>query len=157
MRRFLLNLGLAIVWMGLTGSVSEWNFLAGLIVGAMIISVYSGAAGEPSYLGRGVRLLTSIGQFLRMMVHSNMQVAWEVLTPRMHQHPRIIRYSVDGMTDAHRTALASAITLTPGTLVVDVSPDDKWLYVHCMYAKDRDDAVRELDAVAKVVDKGLFV
>lgn len=156
MRRFLLNLGLAIVWMGLTGSVSEWNFLAGLVVGALIISVYSGAAGEESYLGRGWRLLTCFAKFARMIVHSNMQVAWEVLTPKMHQKPRILRYSVEGMTDAHRTALASAITLTPGTLVIDVSPDDKWLYVHCMYAEDRDEAIRGLDEVARVVEKGLF-
>ncbi len=156
MRRFLLNLGLAIVWMGLTGSVSEWNFLAGLVVGALIIGVYSGAAGETSYLGRGWRLLSSFGRFIRMMVQSNLQVAWEVLTPKMHQKPRIIRYSVDGFTDAHRTALASAITLTPGTLVIDVSPDDKWLYIHCMYAENRDDAVRDIDDVARVVEQGLF-
>lgn len=157
MRRFLLNLGLAIVWMGLTGSVSEWNFLAGLVVGALIISVYSGAAGEASYLGRGWRLLTHFAHFIRMIVHSNVQVAWEVLTPRMHQKPRIIRYPVEGMSDAHRTALASAITLTPGTLVIDVSPDDKWLYIHCMYAEDRDQAVKDIDDVARVVDEGLFV
>lgn len=156
MRRFLMNLGLAIVWMGLTGSVTEWNFLAGLIVGALIISVYSGAAGEISYLGRGWRLLSSLGQFIRMIVQSNMRVAWEVLTPKMHQKPRIIRYPVEGLSDAHRTAIASAVTLTPGTLVVDVSPDNKWLYIHCLYAEDREQAIQGIDEVIKVVEEGLF-
>lgn len=156
MRRFMLNLGLAVAWMALTGSVSEWNFLAGMAVGAVIITVYSGATGEPSYLGRGLALLACLYRFLRAIVVSNFQVAFEVLTPKMHQSPRIIRYPVDGLSDAHRTAVASAITLTPGTLIVDVSPDNKWLYIHCMYAEDRDEAVRGLDEVARLVEKGMF-
>ncbi len=156
MQRFMLNLGLAVAWMALTGSVSEWNFLAGMAVGAVIITVYSGATGEPSYLGRGMKLLGCLYQFLRAEVKSNFTVAYEILTPTMHQTPRIIRYSVDGLNDAHRVALASAITLTPGTLIVDVSPDNKWLYIHCMYAADRDEAVRGLDEIARLVQKGMF-
>lgn len=156
MHRFMLNLGLAIVWMALTASVTEWNFLAGFFVGAMIISVYSRALGDTPYLGRGAQLMQRLGQYLMMMIHSNFQVAWEVLTPKNHQTPRIIRYPVGQLSDAHRTVLASAITLTPGTLVIDVSPDNAWLYVHCMYAEDRDKAVEELDKVAKVVEQGLF-
>lgn len=156
MRRFMLNLTLAIVWMGLTTSVSEWNFLAGLVVGALIISVYSRAAGETPYLGRGWQMLKNIYRFVRLMIRSNFLVAWEVLTPKMHQTPRILRYSVAGLSDAHRLVLSNAITLTPGTLVVDVSPDDEHLYVHCMYAKDRDQAIKELDEVAALVQEGLF-
>ncbi len=156
MHRFMLNLGLAIVWMALTASVTEWNFLAGFFVGAMIISVYSRAVGDTPYLGRGALLMRCLGKYFMMMFHANFQVAWEVLTPKMHQTPRIIRYPVGDLSDAHRTALASAITLTPGTLVIDVSPGDSWLYVHCMYAKDRDMAIRELDEVAALVEQGLF-
>lgn len=156
MRRFMLNLGLAFVWMALTASVTEWNFLAGMVVGAAIISVYSSALGEPSYLGRGALLLARLAEFLRAIVNANFLIAWEVLTPKMHQTPRILRYPADGLSDAHRTALASAITLTPGTLVIDTSPDNKWLYVHCMYAKDRDQAIRELDDIARMVREGLF-
>lgn len=152
----MLNLVLAIVWMGLTGSVSEWNFLAGLVVGMLIISVYSRAVGETPYIGRGARLMARLFTFLRLMIESNIQIAWEVLTPRMHQTPRILRYSVAGLSDAHRTALASAITLTPGTLVIDVSPDDQWLFIHCMYAEDRDAAIRGIDKVAITVREGLF-
>ncbi|RMH24296.1 MAG: Na+/H+ antiporter subunit E [Planctomycetota bacterium] len=156
MRRFMLNLALAIVWMALTASVSEWNFVAGLVIGAAIISVYSGAVGDPPYLGQGLRLLHRLAGFMREIVHSNLKIAWEVLTPAMHQTPRIIRYPAAGLTDAHRTALASAITLTPGTLVIDTSPDGDWLYVHCMYARDRDEAVSGLDEIARLVREGLF-
>jgi len=156
MRRFMLNLGLAIVWMGLTTNVSEWNFLAGLVVGALIISVYSGAAGETPYLGRGWQLLRNFFKFIHVLINSNFLIAWEILTPKMHQTPRILRYSVAGFSDAHRLALSSAITLTPGTLVIDVSPDDEFLYVHCMYAQDRDQAIKELDEVAELVQEGIF-
>lgn len=156
MRRFLLNLSLAIVWMGLTGTVSEWNFLGGLAVGALIISVYSRVSGDTPYLGRGWNLVTAFVEFFVLLIKSNLKVCWEVLTPEMHQRPRIVRYPVEGFSDAHRTALASAIILTPGTLVIDTSPDNNYLYVHCMYAQDRDQAIADLDEVARVVSKGLF-
>jgi len=154
--RFLFNLALGLVWCALTGSITEWNFIAGTLVGAVIISVYAGATGGRPYIGRGWRLLRCLLHFSRLLVQSNLIVAWEVLTPRMHLKPRIIRYAVDDMSDAHRTALASAITLTPGTLSVDLSPDGRWLYIHCMYGRDRERTVRDLDDLAATVRRALF-
>jgi len=156
MTRFLLNLALALVWCALTGLLTTWNFLAGALVGAAIISVYSRAIGAAPYLGRAWTLLQCLLHFLRLMIRANLQVAWEVLTPQMHMQPRIIRYPVEGLTETHRTALASAITLTPGTLSVEVSPDGRWLYIHCMYGRDREATVRDLDDLAATVRKGLF-
>ena len=154
--RFLANIALAIVWCLLTGSVDEWNFLGGMFVGALVITAYSHATGSGRYLGRAVELARFLGYFVVILVRSNLQIAWEVLTPRMHQSPRIIRSPVDGLTTGQLTALASAITLTPGTLVVDVSPDGRWFYIHCMYARDRDAAVAELDELSRRMREQVF-
>lgn len=154
--RFLANIALAVVWCALTGSVDEWNFLGGMFVGALVITAYNHATGARPYFRRGVGLLHFFVYFLVILVRSNLQIAWEVLTPSMHQSPRIIRYPVHGLTTGQLTALASAITLTPGTLAVDVSPDNEWLYIHCMYAKDRETAVAQLDELAKMMREKVF-
>ena len=156
MKNVMMNLLLAVVWCALTGSFSEWNFVAGLLVGAFVVELYTRALRSDAYLGRGVRLLTFSLYFLRILIVANLQVLWECLTPGMSMTPRIIRYPVGGLSDVELTTLANAITLTPGTLVIDISPDSRWLYIHCMYAKDRQKALRELDELAIRVRKGIF-
>ena len=54
------------------------------------------------------------------------------------------------------TTLANCITLTPGTLVIDVSDDGCWLYVHCMYAKDPAKSIAELDELANRLKREVF-
>ena len=156
MKAFLFNIALALTWCLLTGGFSEWNFIAGMLVGAGVVEAYLRALRSRSYLGKLLRLIAFAGYFLRILVHANMQVAWEVLTPRLHMKPRILRYPVGGLSDVERTTLANCITLTPGTLVIDESPDKQWLYVHCMYAEDKDEALRSLDELALRLRKGVF-
>ena len=155
MIRFLLNIILAVVWCALS-TFNGWNFLGGFIVGAVVVSVYSRATSGEPYISNALRLCWFLGYFSKLLIVTNMQVAWEVLTPKMHQKPRIIRYPVAGMSDVERTTLANAITLTPGTLVLDISPDERWLYVHCMYAQDRDAAVEEIDELWNGLRRGVF-
>ena len=155
MIRFLLNIVLAVVWCALS-SFDGWNFLGGFLVGAVVVSVFSRATSGEKYITNAWKLAWFMGYFCRLLVQTNLQVAWEVLTPRMHQKPRIIRYPIAGMSDIERTTLANAITLTPGTLVVDISPDERWLYIHCMYAQDRDSAVHEIDELWNKMRRGVF-
>jgi len=156
MKSFLFNVGLALVWISLTGSFSEWNFIAGMLVGAAVVEGYTRARRSAPYLGKMVRLIGFAMYFLRILVQANMQVAWEVVTPKHTMQPRILRYPVAGLSDVERVTLANAITLTPGTLVIDVSPDNEWLYIHAMYAKDEDAALRSIDELALRLRKGVF-
>jgi len=156
MRNAMLNLVLAVAWCALTGSFSEWNFVAGVLVGALVVEIYTRALRKDAYLGRGFRLLGFSLYFLKILIVANLQVLWECITPGMSMTPRIVRYPVGGLSDAELITLANAITLTPGTLVIDISPDNQWLYVHCMYAKDRQQALRALDELALRIRKGVF-
>jgi multicomponent Na+:H+ antiporter subunit E len=70
--------------------------------------------------------------FLRELVTSSLRVAWYVLQPTLHVHPGIIAYPLDVKTDREITALANLISLTPGTLSLDVSEDRSTLYIHAM-------------------------
>ena len=70
--------------------------------------------------------------FTRELILSALRVAWLAVQPRLRIRPAIIAYPLTVTTDAQITLLANLITLTPGTLSVDVSDDRKTLYVHAI-------------------------
>jgi multicomponent Na+:H+ antiporter subunit E len=79
-----------------------------------------------------MKWLSLVLLFVRELIVSALKVAWLVLQPRLKIRPAIIAYPLTLTTDAQITLLANMITLTPGTLSVDVSEDRKTLYVHAI-------------------------
>ena len=80
--------------------------------------------------------------FLYELVMSAIRVAILVLSPRMKLNPGIFSYQLKVDRDFEITLLANMITLTPGTLSVDVSEDKKFLYVHAIDCSDMDETRR---------------
>ena len=144
-KMLLLNLFLALVYVALVGQFSEMNFLIGFGLGYLVVTLYCRATGVPSYPHKYFRLFRFMIYFLRILTIANLQVAWEIITPGYHMSPRIIRYPVHDLTPVQITTLANAISLTPGTLTVDVDDDGTYLYVHAMYGADREKTVASLD------------
>jgi multicomponent Na+:H+ antiporter subunit E len=70
--------------------------------------------------------------FVRELIVSALKVAWLAVQPRLRIRPAIIAYPLTVTTDAQITLLANMITLTPGSLSVDVSEDRKTLYIHAI-------------------------
>ena len=146
---FLLNVLLAVVWVLMLGAADLYTFAAGFGIGYVLLGLFArpdvrgGAHG--GYATKGRELLSFTGYFIYILVKANWQVAREVLRSDPQRQARIIRYDVAGLNDVQTTTLANAITLTPGTLVIDISPDGHWLYVHCLFAPDRAGVTAELD------------
>lgn len=67
---------------------------------------------------------------------ANLRVAHDVLTPRHRMKPGIIAIPLDAKSDLEIISLANLITMTPGTLSLDVSTDRRVLYIHAMYIDD---------------------
>ncbi len=151
-----LNIALAIGWVFLAGNFTPVSFLAGLVFGFLITSIYASARGTRGYGLRLWRLVRFGLYFLKILIKANWQIAYEAATPKLHMTPRILRYPVAEMSDAEKTTLSNAITLTPGTLVVDIADNGEYIYVHCMYAADRDSAIRELKELATNLHQGVF-
>ena len=76
--------------------------------------------------------------YLKELVAASLRVAYEVLTPKDHMKPAVVAIPLDAETDLEITLLANFITLTPGTLSIDVSKDRKTLYVHEVYVEAGD-------------------
>ena len=82
--------------------------------------------------------------FLRELVVSNLRVAYDVLTPTDYMRPGVIAVPLDAHTDGEITLLANLISLTPGSLSLDVSTDRRVLYVHMMYLDDPEQAREQI-------------
>lgn len=74
--------------------------------------------------------------FLYELVISSFRVAREVVTLRIYSKPGIIAVPLDVRSDLGITLLANLISLTPGSLSLEVSPDRRFLYVHIMFMDD---------------------
>ncbi len=127
-----LVLWLTAVWVGLWGSVSVANVLGGLVVAAVVVLLLPlpPVPGRP--LVRPVWLLRFVGHFAVDLVRSSWQVARLVLRPRLDLRQAVLAVPVSGASDGLLTLLADAISLTPGTLTLEVDRPRATLYVHVL-------------------------
>jgi multicomponent Na+:H+ antiporter subunit E len=148
--RHVLTIGLLVLaWCALWGSVSIANVLSGTLV-AVSATLFAGIDRHPS----GVRILALL-QFLWLvlvdLVVSTAQVAWEILTPTDYTDEAIIAVETSLEARSHLLMLVVAITVTPGTAVVDMDGDTGRLYLHLLHAErapDIDAHVRRLAELA---------
>jgi multicomponent Na+:H+ antiporter subunit E len=129
---------LAVVWATVTGSFSFPNFILGFVLGAVALYLIRDQVGSLGYFRRARRLLSLAFLFLTELVRSAWRVAVLVMSPRMDLKPGIFAYPLRVNRDFEITILANLITLTPGTLSVDVSDDRRVLYVHAIDCSNPD-------------------
>jgi multicomponent Na+:H+ antiporter subunit E len=137
------SIALAFAWAAITGIATLWNLMAGFAVSWLVVTWLRRGPGA-SPLTRVWRLLGLCGYFLMELVIANVRIAYDIVTPRHHMKPAVIGIPLEARTDAEITLLANLISLTPGTLSLDVSADRKTLYVHTMYLDDRDELVNRI-------------
>ncbi len=139
--QFLLNILLAVIWVFLTGTINATNFVFGFILTYLVLWLISSNEEKRKYFVIIPRLISFFFYFLYELIKANLQVAADVITPKFYMEPGIIRYPLDAKTDLEITLLANVITLTPGTLSLDVSDDRKVLYIHAMYVHDKQEFI----------------
>lgn len=144
MTLYLNHLLLAFAWAAVTGSFSLANLLFGLILATAALYVIREQAGSLGYIRRARRVVSLAMLFIYELVLSAWRVAVLVMTPQMRLEPGIIAYPLTVQRDFEITLLANLITLTPGTLSVDVAEDKSTLYVHCIDCSDPDQTRRDI-------------
>ena len=144
MRLFQINLLLAGGWCALFGTFDLGTFVRGFLLAFAALSLSSPVHGQTAYFRR-VLLAARLGAyFLYELTVSSLQVAGDVITPGQRSRPAIVAVPLDIDDPLQITVLANLISLTPGTLSLDVSPDGKTLYVHDMFVDDPDETRREI-------------
>lgn len=141
---FALNIILSVIWAALSGQFTPENVISGFVLGYVLLWLLRGALGAGPYVNKVPQVIGFIGFFLVALVQANVRVAWEVLTPGHTMRPAIVAIPLDLRSPLQITLLAQMITLTPGTLSLDVSSDRRVLYVHSMYVDDIDEFRAEI-------------
>jgi multicomponent Na+:H+ antiporter subunit E len=121
-----------ILWLLLTFNGSMWG--ADELVAGAIMAIVAGYISRRFFTrGNWAYVIPYLPRFFFEMAKANFDVAYRVLTGRIR--PGIVRISPGLVTDVAVTVLANSITLTPGTLTVDVD-DERNLYVHWINVRD---------------------
>lgn len=140
--RFLSNILLTFIWVALTGSFEFLNFLFGFVLGFLILWVITKGDSEAKYFKLLPKMIAFVFFFIYELILANLQVAYDVITPKFYMKPGIVSVPLDAKSDIEITLLANLISLTPGTLSLDVSDDKKVLYVHAMYVSDKEKFIK---------------
>lgn len=141
---FFLNLGLAFVWCLLQNEISLQQFIIGYVIGAGIMLFFLRVFHDEIYfrkVGAGCYLLFF---FLKELLVANWAVTKLVLSLRRQMRTGIIAYPLELQNDILITLLANMITLTPGTLSVEVSPDRRFLFIHILDIADAEEEKRKI-------------
>lgn len=147
MPAIVMNVVLALMWVLLTENVTRETFLgsfaAGNIVAAVVQWMFRRIKGpETEFFRHALRpgklgtLLKLIYNFLYELILSNIQVAMVVIQPKLRVQSALIRLPTELQNDLSITILANLITMTPGTITMDVADDRKSLVVHCLNVAD---------------------
>ncbi|MCE4050971.1 Na+/H+ antiporter subunit E [Bacillus sp. Au-Bac7] len=151
--QLLLNVLLGFMWMVMTVSFEPVAFLKGYLFGLLILYIFRNFFSSRFYLFRILAVLNLTYIFIRELISSNIAVVKTVLKPKLDMKPGIFAYPTILEKNWEITILANLITLTPGTLVIEVSPDNKILYVHAL---DINDAQESIDSIKNTFEKAIL-
>lgn len=141
-----------LVWTALWGDWSAANALAGLAIGSVLLWLAPPRHERAPSRVHLPSLAWLVVRFVGDLVASSAEVAWEVVTPGSRINAGVIAAPLRTRSPLLVTLIGNMITLTPGTLTLEVLRDDDGaltLYVHVLHLKGIDDArenVRRLEA-----------
>lgn len=153
--RPLLVLWLVVVWVALWGDLTVANFAGGAVV-ALVLTLAlpaSGDRGRSTSEGAEIHPLAAIrfaGWFAWKLIEANVVVGWEVLTPRNRINEGVVAVPLHDCSDSLTTLVASCVSLTPGTLVIDVDRSPLVLYVHVLHLHEIEEVRAEVQTLERL-------
>jgi multicomponent Na+:H+ antiporter subunit E len=131
-----------ICWFGLTDIKNIQELIVGIIV-SLIVSLIAGHMLVTSVKSKNIflRVISFFGylvKFIWELIKANVHVAYIVLHPQMPIKPGIVKIKSELQNDSALTILTNSITLTPGTLTIDINKSKGDLYVHWIDTKTTD-------------------
>ena len=139
-----------LVWLALTDIKKPLEVAAAIVFG-IIVSLVAGhflitTEKTKSFFPRFYAAILYFFKFLWEMIKANIHVAYLVTHPRMPIKPGIVKIKTQLTKESGLTILANSITLTPGTLTIDINKDKQELYIHWIDVKtmDTEEATKEI-------------
>jgi multicomponent K+:H+ antiporter subunit E len=131
-------------WLALSQSLHPAHWVLGAIIGLVLAPALAALTPRVTTLRRAGLALRLFGVFLADIVVANLDVARRILGPESAIHPRFVWVPLAIRNPQGIAVFASMITMTPGTLSVDLSPDRRWLLVHAFNVDDEAALIAEV-------------
>lgn len=142
---------LFLVWIGLTNSLAIQELAVGVVVALVIARFFT--PNQPFDLKvLLVKYIKFLPLFFKNLVQSNIEVAKIVLNPQLPINTGIVKLKTHLISDYDKLLLANAITLTPGTITLELDGDD--LYVHVLDLKSDNREVLQ-EEIVNALERGL--
>lgn len=138
MNLLVVTIVLALIWGVVTNSFSPSNLIFGFVLAYLCLWLVRERFDQHDFY-RPFRILRLAALFVYELALSGYRVARDTLSPRMEFRPAIVAFPLELQSPLGIMLLANLITLTPGTLSVDVSTDRSTLYIHAMDVDDADE------------------
>lgn len=149
---------LTLLWLVLWGDFTMANTVSGLSAAVLITSIFPGTPGDPPrHTVRPHLLVAFLLYFHWKLLEANFVLAREVLTPTDHSSPGIIAIPVQQSSQLVITLIANAITLTPGTVTLEVTTDPAVLYVHVLHLRDPERVRRDVRRLERLALRAMGV
>lgn len=131
-------------WLLLSGSTSVANLVFATLLALLLPWLIGGLWPEGLRIRRPLRALRLLTTLLGDILVANLQVAARILGPQSRLRPRFVWLPLELRNPYAISALASLITLTPGTLAADLTADRRWLLLHVLDVDDEAALVAQL-------------
>lgn len=142
--QILLNLFIALLWMSLHNSWHLSTLIVGYLVGLLLIFALRRFNHQQFYFRRVLAIVRLLLLFFKELVLSSFFVLKEILRPTARIKPGIIAVPTHLRSDWELTVFSMLITLTPGTLTLEISEKRDILFIHTMDIADTELVVKQI-------------
>ena len=132
------------VWLLMNNSISPGHIVLAVFFAISIPLLVNSMRDEQPKIRKPWLALRYFLMVLKDILVANIQVAALVLGPIKRLQPGFVAIPLDLNSDVGITVLASTVSLTPGTVSVEVSEDKRWLYVHALHLDNEQDLIDEV-------------
>ena len=147
---------LTVLWAALWRSTTPATLLSGVVLGSLLSwSMRRADDHRERHRVRPLALLRYLGHMAVALVRSNAAVAWEILTPTDHTRPGILEVRLPRSSELVLTVIANSVSLTPGTLTLQVDPETSTLTLHALHLRDVDAARADVLELHRLVSAAL--
>jgi len=136
LRQLPLLVGLVVLWMFLWNQVTVLAAVTGVVVALLVTRVFPLPPVELSGRFDPWRAVVFLVVFVRDLVTASVQVSWQAVRPRGVRHNAIVAVQLHTRSDFIMTLVSEAVSLVPGSLIVEADRERSILYLHALSIDD---------------------
>ncbi|WP_128101637.1 MULTISPECIES: Na+/H+ antiporter subunit E [Paenibacillus] len=134
--QIILNLIIAFVWMFLNNAWNGVGFITGYLLGLLLIGGMRRFFPQRLYVVRVWAIIKLLILLLKELVRASIEVIRQIIKPKLDIRPGIFTYRTELSSDWEVTLLCLLISLTPGSLPLEISGNQRKLFIHALDIKD---------------------